>query len=68
MIQWLLSFRVDGRAAAMRGTDHSVLSKNRDRLLEGDIAAKFLAPFWRSPSKAAAVNGPLLFRSHADRS
>jgi hypothetical protein len=29
--------------------DHSVFSKNRDRLLEGDIAAKFLVRCWPSP-------------------
>ena len=28
--------------------DHSTFSKNRDRLLEGEIAAKFLARCWRS--------------------
>lgn len=29
--------------------DHSVFSKNRDRLLEGDIAAKFLSAILRQP-------------------
>src|SRR5471032_54589 len=29
--------------------DHSVFSKNRDRLLEGDIAAKFLAAVLAQP-------------------
>jgi transposase len=28
--------------------DHSTFSKNRDRLLEGEIAAKFLNALWRS--------------------
>ncbi|RWO23569.1 MAG: transposase [Mesorhizobium sp.] len=31
------------------GLDHSVFSKNRDRLLEGDIAAKFLAAVLAQP-------------------
>ncbi|MDR7225314.1 hypothetical protein J2X13_005762, partial [Aminobacter aminovorans] len=34
---WHVHFGVDDAA-----WDHSVFSKNRDRLLEGDIAAKFL--------------------------
>ena len=37
LFRWLVSLGVDDAA-----WDHSVFSKNRDRLLEGDIAAKFL--------------------------
>jgi hypothetical protein len=41
-----------------------VFSKNRDRLLEGDIAAKFLAAVLAQPF----VERSLLGRWHADRS
>ncbi|HEY6632490.1 MAG TPA: IS5 family transposase [Rhizobiaceae bacterium] len=38
LFRWFVGIGVDDPA-----WDHSVFSKNRDRLLEGDIAAKFLA-------------------------
>lgn len=38
LFRWFVGIGVDDAA-----WDHSVFSKNRDRLLEGDIAAKFLA-------------------------
>jgi transposase len=38
LFRWFVGIGVDDRA-----WDHSTFSKNRDRLLEGDIAAKFLA-------------------------
>jgi transposase len=38
LFRWFVGIGVDVAA-----WDHSVFSKNRDRLLEGDIAAKFLA-------------------------
>src|SRR6202140_4628610 len=38
LFRWFAGIGVDDAA-----WDHSVFSKNRDRLLEGDIAAKFLA-------------------------
>ena len=44
LFRWFVGIGVDDAAC-----DHSVFSKNRDRLLEGDIAAKFLAAVWRSP-------------------
>ena len=44
LFRWFVGIGVDDAA-----WDHSVFSKNRDRLLEGDIAAKFLARCWRSP-------------------
>ena len=44
LFRWFVGIGVDDAA-----WDHSVFSKNRDRLLEGDIAAKFLARCWRDP-------------------
>lgn len=38
-----------GLASTIAAWDHSVFSKNRDRLLEGDIAAKFLAAVLAQP-------------------
>jgi hypothetical protein len=38
--------RINGKDGAK---DHSVFSKNRDRLLEGDIAARFLAAVLAQP-------------------
>jgi transposase len=43
LFRWFVGIGVEEAA-----WDHSVFSKNRDRLLEGDIAAKFLGSFWRS--------------------
>jgi transposase len=47
--------------------DHSVFSKNRDRLLEGEIAAKFLAAILTKPrvtrllsSQHSSVEGTLI--------
>ena len=49
--------------------DVTVFTKNRDRLLEGDIAARFPAPpSWSRPElEAAALDRALLGRWHADR-
>lgn len=44
LFRWFVGTRVDNAA-----WDHSVFSKNRDRLLEGDIAAKFLAAVLAQP-------------------
>ena len=44
LFRWFVGIGVDDAA-----WDHSVFSKNRDRLLEGDIAAKFLGRWWRNP-------------------
>ena len=63
LFRWFVGIGIDDAA-----WDHSVFSKNRDRLLEGDIAAKFLARCWRHPKvKKASVDGSLLGRRHADR-
>src|ERR1700691_1190252 len=44
LFRWFVGIGVDGGA-----WDYSVLSKNRDRLLEGDIAAKFLSAVLAQP-------------------
>jgi len=44
LFHWFVGIGVDDAA-----WDHSVFSKNGDRLLEGDIAAKLLNADWRSP-------------------
>src|SRR6187431_1989926 len=44
LFRWFVGIGVDDAA-----WDHSVFSKNRDRLLEGDIAAKFLAAVLAEP-------------------
>jgi transposase len=44
LFRWFVGIGVDEAA-----WDHSVFSKNRDRLLEGDIAAKFLAAMLVQP-------------------
>ena len=43
LFRWFVGLGVDDAA-----WDHSTFSKNRDRLLEGDVAAKLMARFWRS--------------------
>lgn len=44
LFRWFVGIGVDDAA-----WDHSTFSKNRDRLLEGDIAAKFLAAVLARP-------------------
>jgi transposase len=44
LFRWFIGLGVDDAA-----WDHSVFSKNRDRLLEGDIAAKFLRAVLEQP-------------------
>ena len=47
--------------------DHSTFSKNRDRLLEGEIAAKFLNALWRGlEGEAPAIERSFLGGWHAD--
>ena len=43
LFRWFVGLGIDDAV-----WDHSTFSKNRDRLLEGEIAAKFLARCWRS--------------------
>ena len=45
LFRWFVGIGIDDAA-----WDHSVFSKNRDRLLEGDIAAKFLAAVLAQPT------------------
>jgi hypothetical protein len=48
--------------------DVTVFTKNRDRLLEGDIAAKFFRAVLRRPQiEALLSDGALHGRRHADR-
>jgi len=54
LFRWFVGIGVDDPA-----WDHSVFSKNRDRLLEGDIAAKFLAAVLAQP-----IVKKLLSRDH----
>ncbi|OWW04770.1 transposase [Rhizobium sp. R72] len=44
LFRWFVDIGIDDRS-----WDHSVFSKNRDRLLEGDIAAKFLGAILSQP-------------------
>jgi len=44
LFRWFVGIGVDDAA-----WDHSAFSKDRDRLLEGGISAKFLRRCWRSP-------------------
>ena len=44
LFRWFVGIGIDDAA-----WDHSTFSKNRDRLLEGDIAAKFLAAVLAQP-------------------
>jgi len=62
LFRWFVGIGVDDPA-----WDHSVFSKNRDRLLEGDIAAKFLAAVlaqprvkWLLSSDHFSVDGTLI--------
>lgn len=52
LFRWFVGNGVEDAAS-----DHSVFSKNRDRLLEGDIAAKFLAAVLAQPKEEAPVHG-----------
>jgi transposase len=51
LFRWFVGIGVDDAA-----WDHSVFSKNRDRLLEGDIAAKFLASVLAQPKVRKLVS------------
>ena len=63
LFRWFVGIGVDDAV-----WDHSTFSKNRDRLLEGDIAAKFSERgAGAAAGEAAAQHGSLLGRRHADR-
>jgi transposase len=64
LFRWFVGLGIDDAV-----WDHSVFSKNRDRLLEGDIAAKFLSAVLAQPRvEAAFEHGAFFSRRHADRS
>src|SRR5262245_47626088 len=64
LFRWFVGIGVDDAA-----WDHSVFSKNRERLMEGDIAAKLLSAVLTHPaSEAASEHRPFLGRRHVDRS
>ena len=52
LFRWFVGIGVDDPA-----WDHSTFSKNRDRLLEGDIAAKFLAAVLAQPKVKRLLSG-----------
>jgi transposase len=69
LFRWLVGLGVDDAV-----WDHSTFSKNRDRLLEGDIAAKFLAAVLAQPrvkrllsSYHFSVDGTLIERGLQSR-
>ena len=63
LYRWFVGLGVDDAV-----WDHSVFSKNRDRLLEADVAAQVLGCGARPPvSEAALVRRALLGRRYADR-
>ena len=62
LFRWFVGLGIDDPA-----WDHSTFSKNRDRLLEGEIAAKFLAAVCAAAGQAAAVERTFLGGRHADR-
>src|SRR5262249_43206589 len=62
LFRWFVGIGVDD-------VDHSTFSKNRDRLLAGDVAAKLLNMVLSQPRvKAAAQFGSFLGRRRVDRS
>ena len=62
LFRWFVGIGVDDAA-----WDHSTFSKNRERLLEGDIAASYWARCFPAAGEAPAQHGSLLGRRHADR-
>ena len=63
LFRWFVGLGVDDAV-----WDHSIFSKNRDRLLEADVAAKFLEAVLRHPQgEALPVGRALLGRRHAGR-
>ena len=52
LFRWFVGIGVDDAV-----WDHSVFSKNRDRLLEGDIAAKFLGAVLAQPKVTKLLSG-----------
>ena len=62
LFRWFVGLSVDDPV-----WDATVFCKNRDRLLDGDIAAKFMTRAEPAAGAQAAVERALLGRRHADR-
>ena len=63
LFRWFVGIGVDDAV-----WDHSTFSKNRDRLLEGDLAARLLGAVLTQPQvKRLPQHGSLFGRRHADR-
>ena len=60
LFRWFVGLGIDDLV-----WDHSTYSKNRDRLLEADVARKFLKAIWRTDKSRSAVGRPLHSRRHA---
>ena len=61
LFRWFVGIGVDDAV-----WDHSTFSKNRDRLLEGDLAAKLLGAVPDAAAgEAPAQHGSFLSRRHA---
>src|SRR3954469_16058525 len=60
LYRWFVGIGVEDAA-----WDHSVFSKNRDRLLEGDIAAKFLAAVLAQPKVKKLLSNEHFSVTHA---
>lgn len=61
LFRWFVGLGIDDGV-----WDHSTFSKNRDRLLDADVAAKFLEAVLRHPEgEAVTVGRSLLGRRHA---
>jgi transposase len=63
LFRWFVGIGVDDAA-----WDHSTFSKNRDRLLEGDVAAKLLNAVLSQPRVKRLLSSDHFGRRHADRS
>ena len=62
LFRWFVGLSMDDAV-----WDPTVFCKNRDRLLDGDIAAKFFAGAEPAAGAQASVQRALLGRRHADR-
>jgi transposase len=63
LFRWFVGLGIDDEV-----WDHSVFSKNRDRLLEAEIAAKFLAAILTQPAVKRLLQRSFLGRWNAGRS
>ena len=63
LFRWFVGLGIDDA-----GWDHSTFSKNRDRLLEGEIAARFLIAVLAAADRTTAVERAFLGGRYANRS